>query len=76
MLIEQNFELKGPEPSGRIYTPITDCLHNKTIIFIENVKLDCYLRLKYRRRQRTLLPLPGPNQLQNLTPKFKILNVV
>ena len=42
MLIEQNFELRGPGLPGRICTPITGCFHDKTIIFKENIRLDCY----------------------------------
>ena len=75
MLIKQLFELRGPGPPGRIFPPITACFHDKTIISKENIRLDCCLRLKYCTRQCTLLPLPGPNHLQNLTPKCKILNV-
>ena len=75
MLIEQNFELRGPGPPGSIYTPITGCFHDKTVISKENFRLDCYFLLKYCRRQCTLLPLRGPNHLQNLTLKCKILNV-
>ena len=55
----------------------TGCFHDKTIISKENIRLHCYLLLKYYMRQCTLLlapPLPGPNHLQNLTPKCKILN--
>ena len=58
-----------------VRTPITGCFHGKTIISMENLRVDCYLLLKYCRRQCTLLPLPGPSHLQNLTPKCKILNV-
>ena len=75
MLIEQVFELRGPELPGRICTPIAGCFHDKTIISKENFRVDCYLPLKYCRRQCILLPLPGPNHLQNLTLKCKILNV-
>ena len=32
MLIEQIFELRGPGPPGRIFTPIPGCFHDKTII--------------------------------------------
>ena len=32
MLIEQNFELSGPGPPGRVCTSITGCFHDKTII--------------------------------------------
>ena len=51
------FDLRGPGPPGRIRTPITDCFHDITIISKENIRLDCYLLLKYCRRQCTLLPL-------------------
>ena len=74
MLIEQIFELRGPGPPGRVCTPITGCFHDKTIILKQNIRLDYYLLLKNSRRQCTLLPLPGPNHLQNLTSKCKILN--
>ena len=66
MLIKQIFELRGPGPPGRICTPMTGCFHDKTIIYKENILLDCYLLLKYGSSQCTLLPLPGPNHLQNL----------
>ena len=76
MLIEQIFELRGPGPPGRICTPITGCFYEKTIISKENFRLDCYLVLKYCRRQCTLLfPTWAKFYLQNLTPKCKILNV-
>ena len=75
MLIAQIFELRWPGPPGRTCTPITGCFQEKTIIFKENIPLACYLLLKYCRRQCTLLPLPGPNYLQNLALKCKILNV-
>ena len=42
MHIEQNFELRGPEPHGCICTPITGCFHDKTKILTEKVRLDCY----------------------------------
>ena len=32
MLIEQNFELRGPGCLGRICNPITGCFYDKTII--------------------------------------------
>ena len=75
MLIEQIVELRRPGPSGCTCTPIIGCFHDKTVIFKENIRLNCYLLLKYCRRQCTLLPPPGPNHLQNLTPKCKIFNV-
>ena len=37
MLIEQIFELGGPGPRGRIYTPITGSFHDKTILSKENI---------------------------------------
>ena len=70
MLIEQIFELRLPGLPGRICTPKAGYFHDKTIICKENIGLDCYLRLKYYRRQCTLFPLPEPNLLQNLTPKY------
>ena len=76
MLIELIFELIGTGPLGRICTPITGCFHDKTIFSKKNIRLDCYLLLKYCKRQCTLLPQPGPNHLQNLIPKCKILNVI
>ena len=65
MLIKQIFELRGPGPLGLVCTPITGCFYDKTIISKENIRLDCYLLLKYCRRQCTLLPLPGPNRIQS-----------
>ena len=55
MLIEQIFELRGLDP-GRICTPITGCFHDKIIISNENLRADCYLLLKYCRKQCTLHP--------------------
>ena len=73
MLIKQIFELKGPGPPGCICTSITACFHDKTIISKENIRLDCYLVLKYCRRQCncncncnyilfTKLPWPGDSE--------------
>ena len=59
MLIEQNFELSGSQPPGRIRTPLTGCFHDKTITSNKYLRVDCYLLLKYCRRQCTLLPLRG-----------------
>ena len=43
--------------NDRICTPITVFFfHDKTIISKENIRLDCYLLLKYCRRRCTLLP--------------------
>ena len=77
MLIEQiiEFQLKEPGPPVRTYTSITGYFHDKTKISKENLRVDYYLLLKYSKRQYALLFLSGPNHLQNLTPKCKILNV-
>ena len=85
MLNEQIFQLRGPGPSGRICTPITGCFHDKTIICEENFQADCFLLLKYCRKQHALLLkycrkqhalillyFLGSNHLQNLTPKCNI----
>ena len=71
MLIEQIFELRGPEPSGNICTPITDCFHHKTIISKENFRVDCYSLLKYWRRQCTLLPPTWTKSLTKFNPKMQ-----
>ena len=66
MLIKQviEFQLRGPGPPSRTCAPITGLLHDKTKTLKENLRVDCYLRLKYCRRQCALLPLLGPNLLQ------------
>ena len=56
MLIKQIFELREPGAPGRTCTPITDCFQDKTIIYKENNRLNCFLPLKYCRRDCTLLP--------------------
>ena len=71
MFIEQIIELREPEPPGRICIPITGCFHDKTIISKENIRLDCYLLLKYRRRQCTLLPPTWAKSLTKFTPKMQ-----
>ena len=71
MLIEQNFELRGPGPLGRICTPITGCFHDKTIISKDNFRLDCYFLLKDRRRQCTLRPPTLPKSLTKFNPKMQ-----
>ena len=70
MLIEQNFELRGPGPPGRICTHITSCFYDKTIISEENIRLDCYLRRKYCRRQCTLLSPTWAKSLTKFNPKM------
>ena len=77
MLIEQiiKVEWREPGPPGRTYTPITAYVHDQTKISKENLRVDYYLLLNYCTRQCALLPLLGPNSLQNLAPKCKILDV-
>ena len=75
MLIEQIFELRGPGPSDRICTPITGCFHDKTIISKESFQVDCFLLLKYCRRQCTLLPYTSAKLLTKFNPKMQDLNV-
>ena len=71
MLIEQNFELRGPGPPGRICTPITSCFHDKTTISEEIFRLDCYFRLKYCRRQCTLLSPTWSKSRTKFNPKMQ-----
>ena len=71
MLIEQIFELRGPGPPGPICTPITGCFHHKTIISKEDIRLDCYLLLKYCRKQCILLPPTSTNSLTKFNPKMQ-----
>ena len=71
MLIEQIFELRGPGPLSRICTPITGCFHDKTIISNENIRLDCYLLLKYCKRQCTLLPPTWAKSPTKFNPKMQ-----
>ena len=71
MLIEQIFELRGPGPPGRICIPITGCSNDKTIISNENIRLDCYLPLKYCRRQCTLLPPTWTKTRAKFNPKVQ-----
>ena len=58
MLLEQNieFQLRRPGSPGRTCTPITDYLHDKTKVSMENLRVDYYLLLKYCTRQCALLP--------------------
>ena len=42
MLIEQILELRGPGLPGRTCTPITSYFHDKTIIFMEYIRVDYY----------------------------------
>ena len=71
MHIEENFELRGSGLPGRICIPITACFHNKTIMFKENNRLDCYLLLEYCRRQCTLLTPTWVKSLTKFNPKIQ-----
>ena len=51
MLIKQNFELIGPGPPGRIFTPITSCFRHKTKYSKENFRVDCYSLQRYCRKR-------------------------
>ena len=75
MLIEQICELRWPGISGRICTRIIGCFHHKTIISKENIRLDCYLLLKYCRRQYTLLPTTWAKSLTKFNPKMQDFEV-
>ena len=70
MLIEQIIELRGLGPPGSICTSIAGCFHDKTIIAKENIRLDCYLLLKYCRRQCTFLPPTWAKSLTKFHPKI------
>ena len=71
MLTEHIFELRWPVPPGRICTATTGCFHDKTIISKGNIRLDCYLLLKYCRSQYTLLPLSSAKSPTKLNPKMQ-----
>ena len=71
MLIEQIIEFKGSGPPGCICTPIAGCFRDKTIISKENIRQDCYLLLKYCRRQCTLLPPTWTKSLTKFNPKMQ-----
>ena len=76
MLIEQNFELRGPGPPGCICTPITGCFYDKTIISTKNFQEDFYLSLKYCRRQCILLPPTWAKSLTKCNPKMQDFELV
>ena len=71
MLIKQMFELRGTGPLGRTCSPITGCFYDKTIISKENIRLDCYLLLKYYRRPYSLLPSAWAKSLTKFNPKMQ-----
>ena len=71
MLIELiiEFQLRGPGPPGRI--PITGYFYNKTKISKQNLRVNYYFLLKYRRRQCTLLSPTWAKSLTNFNPKMQ-----
>ena len=69
------FELRGPGPPGRTWTATTVYFYDKTKISKKNLRVDYYLLLRYCTRQCTLLSLPMPNHLLNLTPNYNISSV-
>ena len=79
MLIEQIFELRGPGPPGRVCIPITGCFHDETIIPKENIRLVCYLLLKYGllftakilQKAMHLLPPTWAKSLTKFNPKMQ-----
>ena len=71
MLTEKKFELNGSGPLGRICTRITRCFHDKTIISKKNIPADCYLLVKYCRRQCTLLPPTWAKSLTKFNTKMQ-----
>ena len=76
MLTEQiiEFELRRPGPPGRTFPSTTGNFYKKSKISKANLRVDYYVVQKYCTRQCTLLPpKPRPNNLQNSTPKCKIL---
>ena len=77
MLIEQIVELqvRGSGPPGLTCTFISGYFHDKTKISKENLRVGFHLLLKCCTRQRTLLPLPGPNHIQ-LNSNTKMQNVM
>ena len=73
MFIERiiEFELRGPGPPGRTFTHITDYFRDIRKICQENLRVDYYLRLKYCRRQCTLLSFTWAKSLKKLNPKMQ-----
>ena len=77
MLMEQIIEneLRGPLVPWPYVCSTTGYFHDKTKISKKNLQMGCYLLLKYCWMQCALHSQSGPNHLQNLTQKCKILNV-
>ena len=79
VVIEQiiEFELKGPDSTGRTRNPKTSYFDNKTKISMKNTSSsELLLTVKYTAECNVpCFPLPGPRQLQNLSKKRLWLNV-
>ena len=69
------FKMRVPVLPGCICTPTTVYFYDKTKISKENLSSGLLFTAKYCTRLLTLLSLPGPNHLLNLTPKCRILSV-
>ena len=80
MLIEQIFELRELWSPGLICTHVTaGCFHDKMIISKKNIRLGCYLLLKYCRRQCALLPPTRAKSLTKFNPQmldFKLVLII
>ena len=76
MLIEQNieFELKGPGPLSQTCTPKLGYFHDKSKISEANTCVIIHLIIL--QEAMYLASSTWPSHFQNLTPKFKILNVL
>ena len=76
MFIEQIFELRGPGSPDCICTSKTGCFHDKTLISNENIRVDCYLQLKYSGRQCSLLLPSWAKSLTKFNPKMQDFELV
>ena len=77
MLIEQiiEFGLRGLWSSARTTTPTNGYFHDKTKVSKANLPVNYIYCENIAVGNMPYFRLPGPNHLQNLTPKCKILNV-
>ena len=71
-----NFWIERAWAPGRICTPTTGCFQDKTKFYKENNRLNCYLLLKYCRRDCTLLPPTWAKSLIKLNHKLQDFNRV
>ena len=75
MFLEQIFELIGLGSSGHTCAHITGYFRDSTIASLRKIFEWIVILLKYCAEQGNLISLSGPNHLQNLKQKCKILNV-